>query len=64
MGHNHSTNKLTNNNSSSSHLKNDEDYPQLGSVQVQLSWLASTNRSSQQTEIIITGRGALFHGNQ
>ncbi len=45
--------------------KEDQDYPHLGLVTVNLSWLtASTRQQEQPTEVQITGRGGLFHGSQ
>lgn len=42
----------------------DEDYSHLGSVIVKLSWLMANSRHPQehQTDLVVTGKSALFHG--
>jgi hypothetical protein len=66
MGHNqsHSKKELITTNKEN---ENEQEYSQLGTVTVHISWLtAAANRptSDQKSEILITAKGALFHGSQ
>jgi hypothetical protein len=42
----------------------EEDLSYLGTVSVKLSWLLANNRlpQEQQSDLIVTGKSALFHG--
>lgn len=64
MGHVHSSNKPTPETGCEKRKCQNDEFPQFGSVSVRLSWLqANTRRTPDQlNEIIVTGKGALFHG--
>ncbi len=43
--------------------RKEEDYSHLGTVSVKLSWLLANNRLPQdQSDIVVTGKSAIFHG--